>query len=75
MRQWQLVPGTPFVVDRFCNLPTQVGQEQGTVHAADAARCEILRPRREEAADAAGALAALPAWLVVGLRSQTPLPA
>lgn len=23
MRQWQLVPGTPFVVDRFCNLPVQ----------------------------------------------------
>ena len=25
MRQWQLVPGTPFVVDRFNNLPQQVG--------------------------------------------------
>lgn len=24
MRQWQLVPGTQFVVDRFCNLPQHV---------------------------------------------------
>lgn len=24
MRQWQLVPNTQFVVDRFCNLPQHV---------------------------------------------------
>lgn len=23
IRQWQLVPGTAFIVDRFCNLPAQ----------------------------------------------------
>lgn len=35
MRQWQLVPGTPFVVDRFCNLPVQVGDAGGTAHVGD----------------------------------------
>lgn len=49
MRPWQLVPGTSFVVDRFCNLPAQVG---GRGAAADAWPPPPLRRLRWHAAHA-----------------------